>query len=225
MILINIKNILATIFLFFLSTVLYAQDVIFLNNGQRIKVKVIEKTDTEIKYRNYSHQDGPVYSLKIEKINRIVYEEGGIEQMVEKPKSGIEIELEAGKLSTKKGLFGWRYYNNSERISKNGFLLKLRENELAHQKFEEGKNLKTIGGIMGFPSGLVFGYNLGTMLRGGKTSREVNIISGTVWVASLILEITGSAQMRKGLNEFNASQNLGYQLKLDNNSIGISFSF
>lgn len=61
--------------LFFFSTS-YAQDVITKSNGDDINAKVIEITQTEIKYKKFDNLDGPIFTLSLNDVFMIKYENG-----------------------------------------------------------------------------------------------------------------------------------------------------
>lgn len=53
-----------------------AQDVIYLTNGDEVKAKVEEVTETQIKYKQWDNQSGPMRSLSVGNVFMIVYENG-----------------------------------------------------------------------------------------------------------------------------------------------------
>ncbi|MDR0682469.1 MAG: porin family protein [Dysgonamonadaceae bacterium] len=53
-----------------------AQDIIILTNGNEIKAKVLEIGTTEVKYKKYGNESGPNYYMGKSKIARIRYETG-----------------------------------------------------------------------------------------------------------------------------------------------------
>jgi len=61
--------------LFFVNTI-YSQDIITLKNGDEIKSKVLEVTPDLVKYKNWTNQDGPTYSLTKAEIFMIKYQNG-----------------------------------------------------------------------------------------------------------------------------------------------------
>lgn len=54
----------------------YTQDVIVCNDGTTILSKVIEVSSSSIKYKKYSHLNGPLYTIDVSKIVSINYESG-----------------------------------------------------------------------------------------------------------------------------------------------------
>jgi hypothetical protein len=58
-----------------------AQDIILKKDGSEIKVKVIEITDQQVKYKDFDFQDGPIRSINSSEIFMITYENGQKEVM------------------------------------------------------------------------------------------------------------------------------------------------
>ena len=58
------------------AVMLKAQDTIVMRNGDEVKVKVTEVSDTELKYKLWSNIDGPVYTKKVSDIFMVKYKGG-----------------------------------------------------------------------------------------------------------------------------------------------------
>ena len=76
-----------TLFLFMASMFLVvatvkAQDKIYRKNGEVLKVKIVEVSSTEIKYRIFGEEDGPIYVLEKDRIQKIVYQNGRVEKPI-----------------------------------------------------------------------------------------------------------------------------------------------
>lgn len=72
----KIKIVLVIGFMF-INSVGFSQDVVFLReNNIEFKTKVVEVTDTSVKYKKWENLDGPIYSLNISSIARIKYKNG-----------------------------------------------------------------------------------------------------------------------------------------------------
>lgn len=54
----------------------YAQDIITKKDGNEIEAKILEVTPSEIKYKKFNNQEGPIYTLKISEIFMIKYQNG-----------------------------------------------------------------------------------------------------------------------------------------------------
>ena len=54
----------------------YSQDKLFKPDGTKLEVKVLEVTQTEIKYKKWSNQDGPIYTINKNEVMMILYQNG-----------------------------------------------------------------------------------------------------------------------------------------------------
>ena len=76
------KCILFLLAVVILGSSIQAQDKIYRKNGQIVKAKVIEIGTTDIKYKVYGEDDGPVYVLEKDRIKKIEYENGKSEKFI-----------------------------------------------------------------------------------------------------------------------------------------------
>lgn len=69
---------LATILLTLFASVfaVSAQDIIVTTDGDAISAKVLELTDTSIKYKNFGNQQGPTFELPVSQVKTLIYENG-----------------------------------------------------------------------------------------------------------------------------------------------------
>lgn len=89
------KHLIIISLLMFLGSVASAQDVIIKRNGDEIQALVTEINNQNVKYKKYSNQDGPTYSLPVSDVFMIRFENG--EKEVFSPAvSGPEITVEKG---------------------------------------------------------------------------------------------------------------------------------
>lgn len=75
-----LKCTLLAIFLLGLTSTAVSQDVILKKDNTTILSKVLEITSTEIKYKKWSNQDGPTYSIIRSEVTRINFQNGEVEQ-------------------------------------------------------------------------------------------------------------------------------------------------
>lgn len=80
------------IVLFCASLVSMAQDVIVKIDGSTIQSKVMEINGTEIRYKKWSNQDGPMYSINRSEVNSINYQNGEVELIT----SGTDVKQSLG---------------------------------------------------------------------------------------------------------------------------------
>lgn len=57
----------------------YADDIIVMRNSEKINAKILEVSDTEIKYKKSNSLDGPTYTTRTSQINTIIYESGDVQ--------------------------------------------------------------------------------------------------------------------------------------------------
>ena len=69
---------------FFVPVTLFAQDIITKKDGTDIQAKIIEVSNTEIRYKKYNYQEGPTFVLSKSDILIIRYENGENEVVEDK---------------------------------------------------------------------------------------------------------------------------------------------
>lgn len=73
------KNLYLLLFVLCLAATARSQDKIYKKGGEIIEAKITEVGTDEIKYRIFSDQSGPMYSLDKDRIIKVVYQNGRIE--------------------------------------------------------------------------------------------------------------------------------------------------
>jgi hypothetical protein len=75
------KNILTIVLLAMVFQASYGQDIINTKDKKQLNVRVIEKTIKVVKYKMADYEDGPVLWLKTNRISRIEYKNGFVDQL------------------------------------------------------------------------------------------------------------------------------------------------
>lgn len=70
------RVIIIAILLIFSGISSLAQDLITKRNGESIKAKILEVSQSEVKYKRYSNLSGPTFTLSTSEISTITYENG-----------------------------------------------------------------------------------------------------------------------------------------------------
>ena len=73
------RHILLAVILLFSAGIATAQDVILKKDNTTVLSKVLEITSTEIKYKKWSNQEGPTYSINRSEVTRINYQNGDVD--------------------------------------------------------------------------------------------------------------------------------------------------
>uniref|UniRef100_UPI004056D689 hypothetical protein n=1 Tax=Alistipes sp. TaxID=1872444 RepID=UPI004056D689 len=63
---------------------LQAQDIITFCDGSKVEAKIVEVTQTEIRYKKFRNIDGPLYTISQGKVDNIMYKNGDVEQYGQK---------------------------------------------------------------------------------------------------------------------------------------------
>lgn len=74
---------------------LHAQDIIITKDAQKIEAKILEVSNSEIKYKKQSNLEGPTFILGVEELNSIIYANGEVQ--VFGGSKGSEKEMEETK--------------------------------------------------------------------------------------------------------------------------------
>ncbi|MCC9165589.1 hypothetical protein [Pontibacter harenae] len=61
------------------SNASFAQDIVTKKNGEDVKLKVLEISQTEIKYKRYESLEGPIYTMSKADVLKITFEDGTVE--------------------------------------------------------------------------------------------------------------------------------------------------
>jgi len=103
------KNLFSILILTFVFQSVTGQDKISTKDNQQLNVKVIEQTGRVVKYKMNDYEDGPVLWIKTNRISRIEYKNGYIDQMgYQNPRKNTPLGISAGFaywLSEEGGMF------------------------------------------------------------------------------------------------------------------------
>lgn len=163
----------------FVSVCSFAQDIIVTKDAKKIDAKILEVSTSEIRYKELDNLDGPVFILRTDEINSIVYANGKV-VLYNQPKSEEELAVERARRveeSRKQAEQEQKDINELERVAG----LQERQQKEAETKAMAmgalyGKNTsgtKTTG-VMGNPVGH------GTTVGGGSWSLAGRGIRGTL---------------------------------------------
>ncbi len=155
------------------ATITYAQDNITLRNGEEIPAKVLEVSQTDLKYRRTANPDGPVYTAPLRDVLFIKYANGTKDSFgaVRTPLLAQPTAPVMTTPGTTAGLDGLqyqsrlfsRYYTtaNGQRIglSEAGSLFSTQPD--AMRAFDRGRSLRTWSVVTAVPAVLMIGAGIG----------------------------------------------------------------
>lgn len=122
------KKLIVVLSLLFCFLTAAAQDVIVKKDGSQLAGKVIEVTESVVKYKKVDNLDGPLYSISTDNILRINYENGDADVFVDEEETAPATVLsgKTGKVSDtdllKMHVLGENPYKVPNRIKLWGFI-------------------------------------------------------------------------------------------------------
>lgn len=147
-----IRN-LILLFIFVISQITVAQDILYLINGSKISVKVKEINTTDLKYKDFSNIEGPTYVISKSDLVLIQYSNGSTEvlnknPMPLEPKKQTSVSTETKKVSAKKNTAPNLYYMNSNLLSINALALANGDATLIYDRefFNSKMSISFLGG-------------------------------------------------------------------------------
>ncbi|RYF74858.1 MAG: hypothetical protein EOO39_07870 [Cytophagaceae bacterium] len=183
---------------FLTATLTYAQDNIILRNGEEIPAKVLEVTQTDLKYRKSANPDGPVYTSALRDVLLIKYANGtkdsfGNDRGPTRNRPGRPVPEEAGMsvrpAAPMQGLDGLRYHRglfSRYYVGNNGQQIGLSEaNSLFYSQpdalnaLERGRSLRTWSVVTAVSAGALIGTGVSLAIgRNGQWGRRNGPMGG-----------------------------------------------
>jgi len=217
------KRWFATLFLLCITGMIMAQDVIVKKDQSTVMSKVLEITNTEIKYKKWSNQDGPTYSISRTDVVSINYENGEVEVFSGNPNSQQNIY---SQLYQKNNLGYLESYNTFPAgLKMNGRRLTNEEikgllDEQTYLLFNKAKNQINFGEIIGIVGlGSLFMSYLFAPTYHNDYSLEyikpciATLVFGIAAITpGIVLSIVGSNNNNKVVDTYN--QNKSYSLNI-----------
>lgn len=71
-----------------------AADIIVTTGAQKINAKILEVTPTEIKYKESSNPNGPIFTISVDEISSIIYANGKVAAFNKEPKQAQETKAD-----------------------------------------------------------------------------------------------------------------------------------
>ncbi len=195
----KMKKLFIIIFLLVSTGMAMAQDVIVKKDGSTIPSKVEEINNTEIKYKKWSNQEGPTYSISRSEVLSINYENGEVEKFSDNATSQSNAFQDITQ-PPRKGIMecsGSRLLLNGRVLSDEEFRYLVGEHD--YQLYMKGKNLNSAGTVLGSIGGIIAGAGLGAMLGLIGNTRAMGI-AGIIGLGGIAIAIPGVALSSTGTN-------------------------
>ena len=207
------------------TTISMAQDTIVKKSGTLVICNIQSETADLIKYKNFGHPEGAVYSVWKYQVASIKYQNGTSTEIIQ-PNVKIDTTL---PVKCAGGYMGLRL-NQSGRDLKTSEVKELfANNPEALAKYKSGKRLALFGNLIGIPCAAVFGWEFGSAISGQQTSPGLLITGGIGFAMGLIMLYSSKETTKQSIDIYNnqlrhkASARLN--LKLTENGVGLCLSF
>ena len=234
-----------------ISIVSFAQDIIITKDKERIQAKILEVSKDEIKYKKFTYQDGPVFSIDIDEIVTVAYENGEVEiyneETIEEKNEMIQAKAEA--LRKQEAMYGTLikaddlYYlcdrDKRTKMDKEAYLEFIQDNcPEAYKSYKKGNRLWKAGfGLLG--SGLGMTLLVGTPLYvfGILEDDEEYRIAGSFFLTmgslatsgSIPLLVVGGIKRNNSHEVYNDHcknpQYLSFSINAKANGVGLALNF
>lgn len=213
-----------------------AQDIIVTADSKKIEAKILEVSDSQIKYKEVDNIDGPVFVLDTKKINSIIYSNGNVtlynqtssdkQQEITSKESSLVTNQEGKIYRTRGGYFRNDVYISATEVAR----ILEREDKAAYKMWNKSGGLAIGGGIcIGAGAGLAVGSLFAAYLFNRPTSALImSCVSIVPTGIGLGLTIGSVVQCNKAINLYNSKYDkAAAQLKwsVAPNGVGLAFAF
>ena len=245
------KKVSLLILLFALAHFIYADDIIYLNNGDEIKSKILKISSNVIEYKKSSNLNGPAYEIAKDEVVMIIYENGEKDMFITKAKSTDNasekvvitkepISNDTISINNIPNKFGIVLYDGDKLISYNGEKIKSNEYKeiarkncyKAYEQYKNGQSYKIAGGVLmgvGVPLTAV-GILCAILTEGTASSIALTVSSAGLTLAGIPLYCVGKSKTEQSYEIFNNSSQ-GYissselQFRINNDGMGLALVF
>jgi len=198
------KKIVLVLLSVFITSFLFAQDIIITKEGNKIESKILEINEYEIKYKNFANLNGPVYAIKKSGIVTIIYENGQVDVF------NIDMSAAPARQITPNKIYTKADYESAKNLRNAGIGL-----------FAGG----VAAGFLGIFIGVAGAGNLNYSAMG--VGSFLTWVSIPITISGIIIWPVGQTRMnrinRLNPNGFSLFENEKVQLNLAGNGLRLNF--
>jgi len=222
------KNLTLITILLAMSVSVSAQDIITLRNGDEVRARIVEISNTELRFRLYEHPAGPVRVTPISEVFAITYEDGTREVFnplteTRQAQAVFDPNLTSGMLT----LNGVRVFQDGRRLSNSEVRHVMATNFGALTTFNRGRNQRVWGHVLAYTGSFYFGLTLGMTLAGEFFFLDW-LISAALLTPGFILISRGQSTIEQAVGMYNRQNNLS-NIELSfgptQNGVGLTLNF
>lgn len=138
------------------SMTLVAQDIIVTNDAKKIEAKILEVSTSEIRYKELDYLDGPIFILRADEINSIIYANGKV-VCYNQPKSKEELAQERAQRveeSHQHAVLEQNDIDELERVRQEEATARKQAESTAKQRAESTATANSMGSLFGKAEGV-----------------------------------------------------------------------
>jgi len=168
-------------------------------DSRRIEAKVTEVNVNDVKYKMFTNQDGPTYTLLKSDIASILYQNGNVDTFVGATSPAPASASSKAQLMYKNGV-----WQDGVRLQPFKVKMVMEDNHEALYAYKNGQTLGMIGIILSGGGGALIGINLGIAMADGFPEPALWIVGGSSIAAGLVLAFIGDSKIKNSVSIYNS---------------------
>ena len=229
------KEISLTFFFVMVAILCFAQDIIVTTDARRIEAKVLEVSDSEVKYKETDNLEGPTFVISTSNISSIVYANGKVSLFQGTPTATKE-QADFNPTPSYLTRIGEKYTYKGVVMRGDAYANFLNDNcPNAYQIYHSGYVVAYTGMLfLSVAIGFELGTLIGSAIVGGFYSTSLPFMYCALGcsVASIPLLVVGYSKMHKSVDVFNQECSMksnrvyGYwSVNASQYGVGVAFNF
>ena len=227
------KQFLFTAIFVAITVFCFAQDIIVTTDARKIEAKIMEVSETEVKYKEIDNLDGPTFIISTNNISSIIYANGKVSLYQQSSTEGrIQGDMEPGESYITR--LGDTYTYKGYVMKGDAYANFLRNNCLkAYEMYHKGYVISYAGVLfLSAGVGLEVGTLIGGAIAGGYFNMSVIYCGLGCLAASIPLVIIGYNKMHQSVDVFNQECALNtnrthsfWSINTSPKGVGLAFNF
>lgn len=223
------KQFLFTAIFVAITVFCFAQDIIVTTDARKIDAKIMEVSETEVKYKETDNLDGPTFIISTNNISSIIYANGKVSLYTE-GKNQVDMESRASYITR----LGDTYTYNGYVMKGDDYANFLRNNCLkAYEMYHKGHVISYAGILfLSVGVGLEVGTLIGGAIAGGYFNKPIIYCGLGCLAVSIPLVIIGYDKMHRSVDVFNQECALNtnrtqsfWSINTGRQGVGLAYNF
>lgn len=216
-----------------LAVFCYAQDIIVTTDARRIEAKILEVSESEVKYKEIDNLEGPIYILSTQSIVSIIYANGNVTLFQD---SSSEKEYQQETTPSLLTRLGETYTYKGHAMKGDVYANFLNDHcPSAYEIYHSGYIISYTGiCLLSAAIGMELGTLIGCAIAGGNLNYSIPYMYCALGlsVASIPLLIVGYNKMHKSVDVFNQKcaldvdhRQIYWSINTNRHGVGLTLNF